>query len=169
MRLVQADRRTVRAAGLALVALCSVVPFAKTAVINAALKNDTRVRGSAWINENIEPGADICLDDAFYSPRPDAERFGVHYTSRMYHYPLQRLQAKHMDYVVLNSFRYERYVVARRFTTRAAEIYALYREIMDAGELVHEIRPALPWQTYGFHNPVIWIYRLPPGPPPDSW
>ena len=163
-RLASAARGAGRWAVIGLVVVCTLTPLAKTAVINAALKSDTRVRGTHWINEHLEPGSIICLDDAYYSPRPDEDTFDVRYTSRMYRYPLERLLKEEFDYVVLNSFRYHRYEIARAFSQTATDIYADYREIIDACEPIHEIRPALGWQTYGFHNPVIWIYRLPHAP-----
>ena len=142
-------------------AACVIVPLLKSAVVTHAVKRDTRMAATEWIDANIEEGARIYLDDVFYSPRPDVERFDVDYRRRMYHASLEVLEKREVDYVVLNSFRTDRYETCRRFSEEASRIHDYYRGLTAAGDLVRTFAPEISCQTYGFHNPVVSVYRMP--------
>jgi len=146
---------TVAAAG------CLLVPLLTSALVTSGTKHDTRMAATEWINANLEEGATVYLDDVFYSPRPDPERFVVDYRKRMYHASLETLRKRKVDYVVLNSFRTERYRACRAFSGEASRIYDYYVQLEQTGRLVREFAPRFRCQEYGFHNPVIKVYRLP--------
>jgi hypothetical protein len=153
-----------RCLAVVLILVCVGTPLAKTALINAAIKEDTRVIGSEWINSNLPEGAVICLDDAYYSPRPSGKKFELDYASRMHHRTIAKLQEKKVNYVVLNSFRADRYEYSWKFSKKAKLRRDYYEGLVEYGTLIKEILPRFAFQTYGFHNPVIRIYQLPPVP-----
>ena len=106
----------------------------------------------------------ICLDDAYYSPRPSGKKFELDYASRMHHRTIAKLQEKKVNYVVLNSFRADRYEYSWKFSKKAKLRRDYYEGLVEYGTLIKEILPRFAFQTYGFHNPVIRIYQLPPVP-----
>jgi hypothetical protein len=133
-------------------------------LVSAAIKEDTRFTAAAWIDEHVPRGSKLALDDPRYSPRPDERRvtakyFGL-FSNRLHDAPLERLRAQGYDYVVVNSFRTDRFRIARSGSDEAARANAYFVELRRRAALVREFRPRFALQTYGFHNPVIAIYDI---------
>ncbi len=150
-----------RGVAWAVMALCAFVPLLHSALVTAELPRDTRLTATDWINAHLEPGARVFLDDAYYSPRPSTEKFHVRYARRMYRESPESLRRWGADYLVLNSFRLGRYDYSAPFNPTAAAIRERYRDLLRDAVQVREFRPRFSLQTYGFHNPIIWVYRLP--------
>lgn len=153
--------RTRRAVFIGAVLICLLPPLIRTSLINASLQKDTRKIAAEWINENLEPDATLFLYDAYYSPRPDSTKFTVKFKKRIYSDSEDNLRRKGPDYLILNSFRYGRYTYSHLFSDQARHIYDYYQHLMKTCTLVTEIRPQYTCQTYGFHNPIIRVYRTP--------
>lgn len=154
-------RRTGRCLVAVAAAGCILVPLLRSVLVTSGAADDTRMVATEWINANLEEGSRIYLDDVFYSPRPAMDRFDVNYRKRMYHASLETLQKREVDYVVLNSFRTQRYEVCRDFSEEAARIHDYYVRLMDTGRPVGKFTPRFACQTYGFHNPTVVVYRMP--------
>jgi 4-amino-4-deoxy-L-arabinose transferase-like glycosyltransferase len=144
----------------ALIAVCLLCPLGKTALINASLSKDTRIMATEWINENLEQDATIGIDSPVYGPRPSRHRFTVFHKERLYGTSFEDLEENNTDYVVLNNFKSDRFNYCYRNSEHAQQAYLYYRELEDRYELVKEIRPAFKLQSYGFHNPIISIYKV---------
>jgi hypothetical protein len=136
---------------------CVGTPLARSALINMALKEDTRETAAAWIDEHLEEDALICVDHKHYAARPSPDKFNVLYRSPL---SLGALRRWKVDYVVVGSFSYERFSYGKRNHERAERALQYYRNLSIYGELVKEFSPPLGWQTYGFHNPVVRIYDV---------
>lgn len=151
---------------LALLATATAVawPLTESALISHAMKQDTRLVARAWINENLPRGSKLALDDPQYSPRPDKRRFKTKVfglvSKRIYDKSYERLRAEGFDYVILNTFRTERFRVSRDGSREAARAHDFYEDVRERARLVREFRPAFDVQSYGFHNPIISIYAL---------
>jgi hypothetical protein len=144
-------------------AACVVWPAVKSAVITAAIADDTRVQAAAWMDRHLPRGSRLALDDSYYSPRPSAGRFELLrfeiVPPRLYDQSPASLRARGVQYLVLNNFRSDRFALA---DPSAESLRALerYRDLGSSCRVLQEFRPALPLQSYGFHNPVIRICRL---------
>jgi hypothetical protein len=73
----------------------------------------------------------------------------------------------------MSGLYYDRYAhMGPDSSPRALAAKATLAAIHSEFDLVCEIRPAHPWQAYGFHNPVVRVYRVTPGsanaPPPPA-
>jgi hypothetical protein len=162
LRAALATRLAARTARLVAGAACAAtiaVPLATTVAIDAGLGDDTRLQARRWIEANLPPGARMVLDGANYSPplheppqAPGRRPAEVAVT-------LHRWRLDAIDYVVLTSFRWERFEAGGSLEAERARQF--YRTVRTTWTLVKEVRPRLAVQTYGFHNPVIGVYRAP--------
>jgi hypothetical protein len=161
------ERLRPRVAALAWWAVTACVlswPLVCSTLISAAIADDTRFAAAKWIDEHLPRGSKLALDDPRYSPRPNERRvtakyFGL-FSNRLHDAPLERLRAQGYDYVVVNSFRTERFRIARSGSEEASRANAYFVELRRRATLVREFRPRFALQTYGFHNPVIAIYDI---------
>jgi hypothetical protein len=139
-------------------------PLVKSALVSVAIADDTRLTAARWIDETVPNGSKLALDDPRYSPRPSESRFTAKYfglfSNRLHDSPLERLRAQGYDYVVINSFRTERFRIARSGSEEARRADDYFADLRRRATLVREFRPRFALQTYGFHNPVIAIYDI---------
>lgn len=136
------------------------VPFAKSFFITKEIKNDTRNIATKWINENLEKDAKIYLDDKYYSPRPREGKFEVKDLKPLTDFPFEKYKKKGVDYVIVNSFRFDRYYKSAKSSETAKEGKGYYERIFREFELKKEFKPLYSFETYGFHNPIIYIYKV---------
>ena len=159
-RAAGAGARWRRMAVLSGAALCLCLPLVKTCLINHSLGpgRETRHRARAWMAENLAPGSKILVDSRSYGAEPPPEVFDVR---RKFHRNLDFIQGRDVDYVVLGSPSYERFEYDKNRGRQADHTYGYYLSVFRECELVREFRPKFRFMTYGFHNPVIGIYRVP--------
>jgi hypothetical protein len=138
-------------------------PLARSLLITAAIADDTRLMAARWIDSNLPP-ATIWLDDPHYAPHPDARRFRLRWfgltTDRIYDQPPVALVRDNVRYVVLDSFKSERFAIAARGSAEAARASDYYQSLLARHPVIHEVRPRFAFQSYGFHNPVITIVAV---------
>ncbi len=137
------------------------VPLGTSALLAAGARPDTRDLATDWIEENLSHGARIALGSRTYSPQHLNDQFSVRYDDSIHTRSVQQLKDAKFEYVIVNSFQYDRYpysVTSSAVSRQAVQGYAAFaREL----KLVREFAPPFPFQTYGEHNPVIRIYRIP--------
>ncbi|HEY8943565.1 MAG TPA: glycosyltransferase family 39 protein [Polyangiaceae bacterium] len=140
-------------------------PLTHSVIITSELTQDTRLRAAEWMTAHLPRGSKIALDDGFYSPRPHKSQFDLKYfglvSRRIYDEPVERLRRRGFHYVVLNSFRTERFRIARFDSKDAERAHQFYESVRKKCRLIQTVAPPHSLQTYGFHNPVIQIYELP--------
>lgn len=149
-----------RIAVLLVIVITLAIPTAKSVLITASLKNDTRFTAAAWMNEQLEPGSRIVVGNIRFSPRPSGERFEVGHRWRIYATSLTRLRRDATDYLAVNSFKYDQFRMGRNNSPRAGRAHAYYEKLKTHCELVKEFRPRFAFQTIAYHNPTILLYRV---------
>jgi hypothetical protein len=146
-----------RIAGLILV----LVPLGTSALLAAGARPDTRELATRWMADNLPHGARIALGSRTYSPQHLDGLFNVRYDDSIHTRSVQRLKDGSFEYVVVNSFQYDRYpysLASSPVSRQAVEGYTVFEREL---ELVRTFEPQFPFQTYGEHNPVILIYKIP--------
>lgn len=141
-------------------------PLGLSVLISSAIGDDTRLVAARYIDEELPHGSKIAFDDPVYSPHPPKSHFDAKYfglvSRRIYDESVDKLANKGFRYVVLNSFRTERFRVARHDSPEAERAHRFYESVREKARLVRTITPPYALQSYGFHNPVIQIYELQP-------
>ena len=120
-------RRTLAAAGLALLLLVSIgVPLKETIAYDAQLgRVDSRETARVWIEQNIPHGSRIVIEP--YSPFVRPDEFQVDTTLRMTNHPPQWYVIKGYQYLVFSEGMYERFFDdPKRYPQEVAEYQALF-------------------------------------------
>ena len=118
------------------------------------LMNDTRTRLPIWIPANLPEGSRIFLDySRVYSGSVSGAR-GLSKYGALTRW--REMRAKGFDYVVESSFGSGRFLEQPNVQQ---EIQSQLLELRGESELVKEFRAGS--GPYGFHNPVLRLYRLP--------
>ena len=107
---------------------------------------------------NLEPGSKILVDSRSHAAEPPPDIFDVR---RKFHRNLDYIRNRDVDYIVLGSFSHDRFEYDKDRGRQADQTYGYYLSVFRECELVQEFRPRFAFMTYGFHNPVIRIYRVP--------
>jgi 4-amino-4-deoxy-L-arabinose transferase-like glycosyltransferase len=149
----------------ALVAAAVAWPLGQSVLVSAALGDDTRLQARRWIEGNLPPRAQVVVDGSFYGPPLDEPPLPVGrapaiVAARVYDTPLEGLADGGIDYLVLSSFRWDRFAASAGTSDEAARADRYYRAIRRRLTPLREFRPAVALQTYGFHNPIIAIYAV---------
>ena len=150
--------RTSLCVGVAVLAI--LLPLGKTCLVNHSIGagRETRDRARAWMSDNLEPGSKIFVDSRSYGAEPAADKFDVR---RRFHRNLDYLQNRGVDYIVLGSYSHERFTYDKNPGKQAVQMYGYYQSVFRECELLYEAKPWFPFMSYGFHNPVISIYKVP--------
>ena len=139
------------------IALCVAVPLMHTILIISGTRHDTRRQAIEWMAKHLPP------DTVIYTVEPHAIR-GEMRGINLRHGPaisVEHMRREGVKYVAMSSFCYDRYVLMGPHSLpRAREAQDAYFSILGACDLVKEFRPALSIQTFGFHNPVVRIYKI---------
>jgi hypothetical protein len=150
------------AAGL--LAVVASGPLYSSARMTAAMQPDTRAAAADWLLTNACGRQRIVLEGALNA---DGELV-PNYVAQLpagcdatYVYSLERDRAalEHADLAVATSFTYERYL---NLLPPAAAARQFYESFFASHPVVAEFRPS--GRGYGFHNPTIRVYALPPKP-----
>ncbi len=152
-----------RLAGIAIGLILILFPLCKSIILAAGVHSDTRDLAARWIEENLPPESRILMGSRSYSPQNFApSNFEVTYDVNIHTKSVQKLIEKEIDYIVVNSFQYDRYQFSRKFTEEAQEAYEAYELYERELELIKLFQPRFSFQSYGQHNPIIRIYKIPP-------
>jgi len=144
-------------AGLILV----LTPLVTSTLLAAGARPDTRDVATRWIAATLPHGARIAMGSRTYSPQHLGDQFTVRYDDSIHTRSVQQLKQARFEYLVVNSFQYDRYpysVASSEVSRRAIQGYAAFERELT---LVQVFAPQFPFQTYGEHNPVIRIYKIP--------
>jgi len=160
-RQLQRSRRT-RTIGVLIGLLLVLVPLAKSTILVAGARPDTRILAVEWMEENLPAGSRIYLGSRSYSPHHfELGQFELQYDPNIHRKSVQALIEENTNYLVVSSFQYDRYRFSWQFTDVAREAYEGYQAFDQELELVKEFQPQFSFQSYGQHNPVIRIYEIP--------
>lgn len=147
------------------IALSIGLPLGHSAVITHGISDDTRLKAARWIDRELPHGARIAFDDPIYSPRPQRKDLRTKYfgpfARPIHQRRVEDLAASGFQYLVLNSFRSERFRITRRDSEKAQHADAFFRSVREKCRLFATIAPDHAIQSYGFHNPIIEVYELP--------
>ncbi|MDX1416523.1 MAG: glycosyltransferase family 39 protein [Candidatus Promineifilaceae bacterium] len=155
-------RPLTRALGIGLGLILVLIPLGQSTLLAAAARPDTRVLAVEWLEENLATGSNLVLNSRSYSPHSFEEgKFNLLYDSNVHNRSIEQLMAEEADYLVVSSFQYDRYRYSKDLNQRAADAFAAYQTFDEQLELVKLFQPPFSFQTYGQHNPVIKIYRIP--------
>jgi hypothetical protein len=157
LREQQLARLLAAAVGLVLV----VAPLGTSTLLAAGARPDTRDLAARWMADNLPHGARIAMGSRTYSPQHLGDLFDVRYDDSILTRSVQRLKDDRFEYVVVNSFQYDRYpysLASSEVSRRAVEGYAAFERELA---LVQVFAPRFAFQSYGEHNPVIRIYKIP--------
>ena len=154
-----AGRRWLRCGAVSALALTLLLPLVKTGLINHSIGpgRETRARARVWMEENLEPGSKILVDSRSYGAEPPVDRFDVRHD---FHRNLDYVRNRNVDYIVLGSFSYDRFEYDRAPGAKAQQKYGYYLSIFGECELVREFNPRFAFLSYGFHNPVVQVYKV---------
>ena len=151
-----------RVVGILVGSLLAITPLTKSILLAHGVRPDTRILAVEWINENLPSGSRIFMNSMSYSPHHlEWGKFEVEYDSDVYEKSAQNLIEEDVQYLVVSSFNYDRYRFSHEFTAEAKEAYEGYATFERELEPVKEFSPRYSFQSYGQHNPVIRIYKLP--------
>jgi hypothetical protein len=160
-RQLQRSRRT-RTIGVLIGLLLVLVPLAKSTILVAGARPDTRILAVEWMEENLPAGSRVYLGSRSYSPHHfESDLFELQYDPNIHRKSVQALVEEDADYLVVSSFQYDRYQFSWQFADAAKQAYEGYQAFERELELVKEFRPRFSFQSYGQHNPVIRIYEIP--------
>ena len=144
-------------AGLILV----LTPLVTSTLLAVGARPDTREVATRWIEDTLPHGARIALGSRTYSPQHLNDQFNVRYDDNIHTRSVQQLKDAKFEYLVVNSFQYDRYpysVASSAVSRKAVQGYAAFEREL---RLVQVFAPQFPFQTYGEHNPVIRVYKIP--------
>jgi hypothetical protein len=161
LRRVLHDRTSTRILASAIGATLVLVPLGASSVLAAGARQDTRDLAASWMADNLPHGARIALGSRTYSPQHLNDLFDARYDDSIHTRSIQRLKDAKFEYVVVNSFQYDRYrysLASSAVSRQAIEGYATFESQLT---LVRVFEPQFSFQTYGEHNPVIKIYKIP--------
>jgi hypothetical protein len=138
-----------------------LTPLVTSTLLAAGARPDTRDVATGWIAATLPHGARIAMGSRTYSPQHLGDLFTVRYDDSIHTRSVQQLKQARFEYLVVNSFQYDRYpysVASSEVSRRAIQGYAAFERELS---LVQVFAPQFPFQTYGEHNPVIRIYKIP--------
>jgi 4-amino-4-deoxy-L-arabinose transferase-like glycosyltransferase len=150
-----------RVFSLVLLVVMLVLPLQRSLALAAELKPDTREIMAGWIGQHVPGSETICADWKPYGPVfNDLGRKVVYLEQEeaMNMLSVTRLRSLGCNYLVLSSLWYERFY---RWNTGAAPVMRQrIRQAIASLKALHEISPKS--GTYGFHNPTLKIFSVPP-------
>jgi hypothetical protein len=139
-----------------------LIPLGKSTLLAAAARPDTRVLATEWMEDNLPVSSRIFLNGRSYSPHGfEAGEFDLVFDSDLHKKSIEQLVDEGADYLVVSSFQYDRYRFSKDFNEEAAAAFAAYQTFDEKLELVQIFQPQFAFESYGQHNPVIKIYRIP--------
>lgn len=152
-----------RAAHIAIVTLLLAYPFWYSTAHRSAALYDTRQRATDWVVAHIPNGSTVVSDWYFYSPSFASGSYTVKELKRpenvklLRELSLMRVQQEGARYFIVSSFFYQRYL---------AQIKRGDKTALGFQEIFSKLRPVKVYAnkkySYGFHNPTIRIYEVPP-------
>jgi hypothetical protein len=154
------QRRLRAGAAVALAAALLAAPAWRTVSAAVAMaRASTREAALAWIEAHVPPGAAILRES--YAPEPSPHRWAVWKGRFAARFPLAELRDGGVDYLVLSSAAYSRFLDPSLHTRPHHAVHAdWYRRVFADLPLLHEVVPG-PLRL----GPVIRVYRLPPAGP----
>lgn len=150
------------APSISFVALASLLligyPLLRTINYAQEINDDTRLRLSRWMSENIPANSKIAVDFPNYGPALSASSYDVSYVEPakfLESISIERLRSSPYDYLVLSSLYYERYFLQPSAPAAARE------RVREVFRRVPIVRQELPYfGSYGFHNPKLTLFSL---------
>ncbi len=155
------DRTLTRMLAIVVGLILVLVPSGISTILAANARLDTRELATRWIEDTLPHGAYIALGSRTYSPQHLNDHFNVRYDDNIHTRSVQQLKDARFEYLVVNSFQYDRYpysLASSAVSRQAVQGYAAFEREL---KLVRVFEPQFPFQTYGEHNPVIRIYSIP--------
>jgi hypothetical protein len=155
------DRTLARLLAVAVGLILVLVPLVTSALLAAGARPDTREVARRWIADSLPHGAQIAMGSRTYSPQHLNDQFKVRYDDSIHKRSVQQLKDTGFEYLVVNSFQYDRYpysLTSSDVSRQAVQGYAAFERELT---LVQVFEPQFPFQTYGEHNPVIRVYKIP--------
>ena len=123
------DRTLTRMLAIAIGLILVLVPLGTSALLAAGARPDTRELATRWMAENLPHGARIALGSRTYSPQHLNDLFNVRYDDSIHTRSVQQLKDAKFEYLVVNSFQYDRYpysLASSAVSRQAVEGYAAF-------------------------------------------
>ena len=152
--------RVWKSAGPAVVIfLVCILPASRSIALARDLRFDTRDQLRLWVAENLPAGTKVIIEAAYSPQLTDValHRKLIKLDKHPGQFTVHALRNSGYEYLLVNSFSYGRYFrepkVNQLLKKRWANIFSTF-------PLVQEF--SAPSGSYGFHNPVVRVYRLTP-------
>lgn len=151
-----------RAIGVALGLVVLLVPLGKSAIVVAGARPDTRAIAAAWMEQNLPSGARVVESSFMYGPQPiDKDKLTVTNLNSLPLRTIKQLKDKGFEYMVLSSFMTDRYSFSMKSSDESRKAVRGYEKLTQQMDLVRVFQPRFAFQSYGEHNPVIRLYKIP--------
>lgn len=143
--------------------LLFVLPCWYSTMHRQAALHDTRQLATDWVLEHIPSGSTIVTDWYFYSPSFSSGNYTVKELKNpqnaklLKELSLSRVQNAGAQYFISSSFFYQRWL---------AQVKRGNKTALGFNEIFTKLKPVVIFSkkqfSYGFHNPTIRIYKVPP-------
>jgi hypothetical protein len=142
--------------------LLMLVPLATSVIVAAGVNPDTRITASQWIDQNIPSGTRIFTGSSTYCPHHlNNKRVHVKYDNEVYFKSSKELSANDFQFLIVCSFDYDRYRYSLKSSAVSQKAYKAYQDFDRELQLIKVFKPRFSFQTYGSHNPIIMVYKIP--------
>ncbi|MCK4830437.1 hypothetical protein KA005_82730 [bacterium] len=73
----------------------------------------------------------------------------------------KELSANGFQFLIVCSFDYDRYRYSLKSSAVSQKAYKAYQDFDCELQLIKVFKPRFSFQTYGSHNPIITVYKIP--------
>jgi hypothetical protein len=137
------------------------LPLWESSLLAYEVVNDTRERAARWMEGSLPAGSKVLVDWVPYVPQPTARDFTLEMFEPGMLIPdlkeiVDGVKVTEHDYLILSGLVYNRF-----FNQPFPDQYRrqVIKEAFEKLPILHQEIPV--YKTYGFHSPVVTIFKLP--------